>query len=169
MSHSRFRFLCRWWYHDQIGRNHDCRWSDRLNDKHDHFLLRDHLSGCRTQKGNTLREKKITRRHLVWVFAVVAVIVGIVVVLFSIACVTEAQTGGEGWRGGGGESVKGKRERSRIMFTSTEPLDQVFRLLFSYSSLHLLKNKKFHGGFTHKSNCPGFFRTNCLLQVCSLP
>ena len=90
--------------------------------------------------------------------------------LFSIACVTEAQTGGEGWRGGeGGQSVKGKRERSRIMFTSTEPLDQVFRLLFSYSSLHLLKNKKFHGGFTHKSNCPGFFRTNCLLQVCSLP
>ena len=108
MSHSRFRFLCRWWYHDQIGRNHDCRWSDRLNDKHDHFLLRDHLSGYRTQKGNTLREKKITRRHLVWVFAVVAVIVDIVVVLFSIACVTEAQTRGEGWRGGGGKAWKGK-------------------------------------------------------------
>ena len=58
MSHSRFRFLCRWWYHDQIGRNHDCRWSDRLNDKHDHFLRRDHLSGYRTQKGNTLHKEK---------------------------------------------------------------------------------------------------------------
>ena len=89
--------------------------------------------------------------------------------LFSIACVTEAQTGGEGRGGEGKKSAKGKRERSRITFTSTEPRDQVFRLLFSYSSLHLLKNKKFHGGFTHKSNCPGFFRTNCLLQVCSLP
>ena len=120
------------------------------------------------KRGTLCIRKKITRRHSVWVFAVVAVIVGIVVVLFSIACVTEAQTGGEGWRGGE-KSVKAKRERSRMMFTSTEPLDQVFRLLFSYSSLHLLKNKKFHGGFTHKSNCPGFFRTNCLLQVCSLP
>ena len=116
------------------------------------------------KRGTLCVRKKITRRLLESVFAVVAVIVGIVVVLFSIACVTEAQTGGEGRRGG--ESVKGKRERSRIMFTSTEPLDQVFRLLFSYSSLHLLKNKKFHGGFTHKSN---WTRTNCLLQVCSLP
>ena len=104
--------------------------------------------------------KKITRRHLESVFGVVAVIV----VLFSIACVTEAQTGGEGEK-----SAKGKRERSRITFTSTEPRDQVFRLLVSYSSLHLLKNKRFHAGFTHKSNCPDFFRTNCLLQVCSLP
>ena len=121
------------------------------------------------KRGTLCIRKKITRRHLVWVFAVVAVIVGIVVVLFSIACVTEAQTGGEGRGGEGKKSAKGKRERSRITFTSTEPRDQVFRLLFSYSSLHVLKNKKFHAGFTHKSNCPGFFRTNCLLQVCCLP
>ena len=56
--------------------------------------------------------KKITRRHLESVFAVVAVIVGIVVVLFSIACVTEAQTGGEG-RGGEGRGGQEKREREK--------------------------------------------------------
>ena len=44
---------------------------------------------------------------------------------------TEAKTGGEGrggeGKGGEGEkSLKGKRERSRITFTSTEPRDQVF-------------------------------------------
>lgn len=54
--------------------------------------------------------KKITRRHLESVFAVVAVIVGIVVVLFSIACVTEAQTEGEGRRGG----EKREREKGEI-------------------------------------------------------
>ena len=51
--------------------------------------------------------KKITRRHLESVFAVVAVIVGIVVVLFSIACVTEAQMDGAG------RDAREKREREK--------------------------------------------------------
>lgn len=165
MSHSRFRFLCRWWYHDQIGRNHDCRWSDRLNDKHDHFLRRDHLSGCRTQKGNTLHKEKNHTSPFSMSFCCCRCYCWYCCcVIFDSLC--DRSPNGRGGVERGGKSVKGKRERSRMIFTSTEPRDQVFRLLFSCSSLHLLKNKKFHARFTHKSH---WTRTNGLLQVCSLP
>ena len=91
------------------------------------------------KRGTLCVRKKITGRHLESVFAVVAVIVGIVVVLFSIACVTEAQTGGEGWRGGEGGGGKAWKRKGRDLEWCLRQLNHLtkFSVYFSVTAHYI--------------------------------
>ena len=123
------------------------------------------------KRGTLCVRKKITCRHLVWVFAVVAVIVDIVVELFSIACVTEAQTGGEG-RGGEGRGRKARKGKGRDLESRLRQLNHVTKFSVNFSvTAHYIYSKirSFMQCSPIRVTVQIFFRTNCLLQVCSLP
>ena len=168
MSHSRFRFLCRWWYHDQIGRNHDCRWSDRLNDKHDHFLRRDHLSGCRTQKGNTLRKKKNHTSAFSMSFCCCRCYCWYCcwVIFDSLRDRSPNGRGGEG-RGGEGRGRKARKGKGRDLESRLRQLNHVTKFSVNFSvTAHYIYSKirSFMQCSPIRVTVQIFFRTNCLLK-----
>ena len=168
MSHSRFRFLCRWWYHDQIGRNHDYRWSDRLNDKHDHFLRRDHLSGCRTQKGNTLRKKKNHTSAFSMSFCCCRCYCWYCcwVIFDSLRDRSPNGRGGEG-RGGEGRGRKARKGKGRDLESRLRQLNHMTKFSVNFSvTAHYIYSKirSFMQCSPIRVTVQIFFRTNCLLK-----